>query len=164
MRVLAALSCLVVLGLAAGCAVGENEELRALVEEAELGDDSSVGCEWGSSSYESEPESWYGCWNYVPGTLDDVAETFRARLAAKGFDVRSRDGVLSVQMTAVRGGETLCVDVLDRGFEAGRNTYPAEVDISPGEVFVDVWAAEPRQAAGASGVAECAELPAFPEE
>lgn len=162
MRVSAAVACSA-LGFLAGCAPGSNGELRALIEEASFPESSSLDCEWGSSDFDHEPRSWYGCWDYVPGNLQRVSRTLRSRLAAQGFTVSSRAAVRSVQLTGVRGADTLCVDVLARGFARGRNTSPSEVDISPGEIFVDIWTTEPRESPGAAAGPACSGLPAFPE-
>jgi hypothetical protein len=164
MRALALMVGAVMLGMNLGCAPGANGELRALVEEAELPETRYFGCEWGSSTFANEPKAWYGCWDYVPGDLTQVAKTFRSRLASKGFKVLSRRVAGTVQFTAFRGADTLCVDVLAAGFGAGRNTSPPEVDISPGEVFVDVWTSERRQSAEIGFVDQCPELPAPEEE
>jgi hypothetical protein len=163
MRVFAAIFASVALGASLGCAPGADDELRALVDQAELPETKYYGCEWGSSSYANEPKSWYGCWDYVAGDLTQVASTVRSRLAAKGFNVLSKRAPRTLQLTAFRGGDILCVDVLAAGFVAGRNTSPPEVDISPGEVFVDVWASERRESAGLGFVDQCPELPAAEE-
>jgi hypothetical protein len=158
MRAAAVISCLVAaLGVLSGCAPGSNGELRTLVEEATLS--GSSGCEWGSSSFEAEPKSWYGCWDFASGELQRVARAYKSRLAAQGFAVSSDADALGVALTGVRGENTLCIDVLTPAFVAGRNTSPSEVDVPPGELFVDIWAVEPREA----GVAPCAPLPANAE-
>lgn len=156
-RILVVISCLIALGATTACAPGRNDELRALVGEA-VDESSATGCEWGSSDYDNEPKSWYGCWDYYPGDLGAVGRLLEERLVRSGFKVSSRRGPATIHLTGVRGAETLCVDVLGQGFVRGRNTAPIEVEISPGEVFVDVWAIEPRDGELA---ARCAELPAF---
>jgi hypothetical protein len=157
-------SLLAALALCAGCAPGANSELRALVEEASLPASSSYDCEWGSSSFDHEPKSWYGCWAYVPGTLESVSRTVRKRLIARRFGVSSENAEMTVELIATRGGRTICVDVLARGFVRGRNTFPSEVDIDAGEVFVDIWTVEPRESSSAASRPQCAELPRWPDQ
>jgi hypothetical protein len=156
-----AASLLIAFGVLAGCAPGVNDELRALIEEVELETASSSDCEWGSSSYENDPESWYGCWDYAPGSLSSVSESLRKRLTARGFRVSGRVRQARIELTGVRGTHAVCVDVLARGFVRGRNTRAEEVEISPGEVFVDIWTTEPRPS---SARPRCAELPPWPDE
>ena len=140
-----------------GCAPGANDDLKAVVENTFLPGMDSTSCEWGSSSYENEPKSWYGCWAYVSGDVERVGDAMHSRLNSHGFDVSRNRTDFTVELTAVRNSETVCVDVLAPGFVAGRNTSPDEINPDPGEVFVDVWMAEPRDAQ--AGV--CAELPAW---
>jgi hypothetical protein len=144
MRIAAALSILAVAALVAGCSLTGNDDLKRLVKEASFAGASPYDCEWGSSNFESDPKSWYGCWDYVRGTPRRVSRVVRRRLVAHGFRVTSTRGFRSVYLTAVRGSDTLCVDVLARGFRRGRNTRPSEVNPGRREVFVDIWAVEPR--------------------
>jgi hypothetical protein len=140
-------------------APGRNDHLKALVDEVALPGASSLDCEWGASSYDSEPRSWYGCWQYVPDSLGHAGRAVLDRLAARGFTVSlavPHDGH-AVRLTGRRGADVVCVDVLERGFANGRNTAPEEIDPSPGEVFVDIWTVEPR----APGQPRCGALPAF---
>ena len=155
----AAVTCVIAIAVlvGSGCAPGANGELKRAVEEALLPGMDSSSCEWGASSYENEPKSWYGCWGYVPGNLVGVGGTIQSRLSSHGFDVSTNATGSTVEVTAVRGSETVCVDVLAPGFLDGRNTSPEEINPDPGEVFVDVWMAEPRDGT----VAACAELPAW---
>jgi hypothetical protein len=162
-RISAASLCLVAaLAVLTGCSLGPNGELRKIVDGV-APPDSSLNCEWGSSSFENEPKSWYGCWNYVPGKLKPVARTFKSRLAKQGFVVSSHRYARSVQLTGVRGARTLCVDILGPGFVSGRNTSPAEVNPPRGQVFVDIWTVELPEAPAGAGIPPCAALPAFPE-
>ncbi len=163
MRFFAVLCCLVAVGVLAGCSLGPDDELRTLVKGAALPASSSFDCEWGSSSFESEPKSWYGCWDYVPGDLRRVSRRLQLRIIAQGFAVWRRTNALSVQFSAIRGADVLCVDILARGFAHARNTSPSEVDISPGQVFVDMWTTKPRESPIAAARPPCAGLPAFPE-
>ena len=160
-RLVRAIACVAAIGAVAGCAPGASDELRALVDEVTVRGDWH-GCEWGSSSFDSEPKSCYGCWDYVPGSLESVALEIYYGLDKRGFAVKAGRDARSVRLTAARRAQTLCVDVLAPGFARGRNTAPSEVHIPPTEVFVDVWAAEPR-AAGTATARACAELPAAPE-
>ena len=159
MRIAAAVAVVAVVGLASGCALSPNGDLKALVGEAGFAGSSPYGCKWGSSNFPNEPKSWYGCWDYVPGRLGRVSRVVGARLVAHGFRVTAARGFLSVYLTAVRGTDTLCVDVLAPGFVHGRNTDPFEVNPGAREVFVDVWAVEPRGA-----TARCAALPPGPDD
>lgn len=162
MRVFAAVL-VAVLGLLTGCSLEPDGRLRALVKEAGFVHSGSLDCEWGSSSFENEPKAWYGCWDYVPGTVQGVGRAVRSRLDAHGFEVSSQRDVGSVQLTAVRGADTVCVDVLARGFARGRNTVAWEIDIAAGEVFVDIWTTEPRESVGLPAGSRCAALPQFPD-
>lgn len=144
----------------AGCAPGANDELRALVDEVSLPGASDADCEWGSSGFENDPKSWYGCWKYHAGTLQSTAREVESRLAAHDFVFAVQRKPFAVEITARRGPVTVCVDVLARGFTRGRNTYADEVNMDRGEVFVDVWTTEPR---GSAPMA-CAELPRWPDE
>lgn len=149
----------VALGALWAWAPGRNDELKAIVEEVWLAGASSNDCEWGSSSFESEPRSWYGCWQYVAGSLGDTGRVVQRRLESSGFRVH-REPVRDkrvVSLTGARGTDVVCVDVLAPGFQVGRNSAPQEIDPSPGQVFVDIWTVEP------SGP-RCAALPAFPDE
>ena len=162
MRVSAAAFLLVALGgLLTGCSLAPNAKLRVLVREAAFANSSSLDCEWGSSNFENEPKSWYGCWDYVPGRLETVSRALRSRLAAQRFELSSQKDVRSIQLTAVRGADIVCVDVLAQGFVRGRNTAPSEVDIPVGEIFVDIWTTEPRESARAPASPACAALPQF---
>lgn len=162
-RVSAAIFSLVAaLAVLTGCALGPNGELRTLVD-AVAPPDSSLNCEWGSSNFENEPKSWYGCWNYVAGELQPVARAFKSRLAKQGFVVSSRRYARSVQLTGVRGVRTLCIDVLGPGFVSGRNTSPSEVNPPRGQVFVDIWTMVLPEAPVGAGIPPCAALPAFAE-
>jgi hypothetical protein len=163
MRLAAAIVFLGAVAILGGCAPGANDELLAPIEDVAL-PDSPLGCEWGSSSFEHEPKSWVGCWEEVPGKLAPVSRRLRSRLEAQGFDVSSRRSTRSVELTGVRGDVMLCVDVHAAGFVRGRNTAPSDVEISPGEVFVDIWAAEARESPSPAGDARCAELPPSPED
>ena len=158
MRFGALLACALVALLATGCSAGVNKDLRALVAEAGLPPTDTLGCELGSSDSEGEPDSWYGCWDYVRGDLRHVSRAMRAHLTDGGFTVSSRRGPDATYLTATRGSDTLCVDVLARSFVSARNTAPAEVNITHGEVFVDAWTYE---GAGSAGGAHCEALPVF---
>lgn len=156
----AALACVIAFAAlfgSSGCAPGANDSLKAVVEETLLPGMDPSSCEWGASTYENEPKSWYGCWDYVSGDLMRVGDTMQSRLSSHGFDVSTNRTDRTVELTAVRSSETVCVDVLAPGFVDGRNTSPEEINPDPGEVFVDVWTAEPRDGT----VGECAELPAW---
>jgi hypothetical protein len=117
-------------------------------------------CEWGSSSHQSEPKSWYGCWDYLSGDPVHISKAVQSRLRSRGFAVTGVPAHLAVQFTAVRNGKTVCVDVLAPGFTHGRNTSPAEINPGPKDVFVDVWMVEPRNRT--DGL--CNALPAWAEE
>jgi hypothetical protein len=164
MRAYTAVVCLIAVGLLAGCSLGPNDHLRVLMKEVALPGSSSFDCEWGASSFKSEPKSWYGCWDYVPGDLEHVSQTVQSRLIARHFAVWRRRSALTVEFSALRDSDVLCVDVLARGFARGRNTSPSEVDISPGEVFVDIWTTTPRIAPPGRIRPACAALPPFPDE
>ena len=142
-----------------GCAPGADGELRALIDEVALPQSSNFACEWGASSFESEPRSWYGCWDYVSDNRDRVSYRLRMRLAAAGFDVAVRANGPSAELTGIRGLKTVCVDVLPRGFAHGRNTAPSEVEIDAGEVFVDMWTVEWDAPRRADAVGSCPPLP-----
>jgi hypothetical protein len=159
-RAAAIVGLLVVVIGSSGCTLGANEELKRVVEQSLIPGMYLADCEWGSSSYELEPKSWYGCRGYLTGDLAGAESTLQTRLAARGFDVTTRRHGSSVELTALRQAATVCVDVLAPGFADGRNTSPEEIDPEPDEVFVDVWSAEPRTAT--SDV--CIELPAWTEE
>lgn len=116
-------------------------------------------CEWGASTYEHEPKSWYGCWGYSSGDFVRVAATIAAQLSRRDFAVTANRKGRTVELTGVLGAETVCVDVLGSGFSHGRNTSPVEIRLSPGDVFVDVWSVELRDPGGAA----CADLPAWQE-
>ena len=152
-----AVGLVVITALLSGCAPFQDEELRALVGEAAPAG-SSLDCEWGSSSFEGEPDAWVGCWDYVPGSLRRAAQAVESRLSSRGFTISRQDAPNMVQLTAVRASDALCVDLL-AGSASGRNTHSDEINPSPGEVFVDIWAAKP-----ATLARECKELPAAPEE
>ena len=141
-------------------ALAPNEALKAVVEASLLPGMARDSCEWGSSTYENEPKSWYGCWGYVSGDLSRVGRAVESGLRSQGFDVSTNRTDFTFELTAVRAAETVCVDVLAPGFSDGRNTDPDEIDPDAGEVFVDVWTAEPRD--GGSGL--CDELPAWEDE
>lgn len=154
----AALALLAFLSLAgSACSWGQNEDLKIAVEQALLPGMDRQSCEWGASSFEAEPKSWYGCWDYVRGDEASVAESVSSQLADNGFDVTEETGTRTVELTAVRGSDTVCVDVLAPGFERGRNTLAREVNPDAGEVFVDVWTVERRNARSK----RCAELPGW---
>ena len=141
----------------AACSPFQDDELRVLVDEAApVG--SSLDCEWGSSTYEGEPDAWVGCWDYMPGTSKQLAAAVESRLSSRGFAVSRRRVAHMVQITASRGSETVCIDVLEPGFLDGRNTHESEVDPAAGEVFLDIWASKP-PALGSL----CTELPAWPD-
>jgi hypothetical protein len=163
MRSSAAICLVAALSVLSGCAFGANGELRTLVEAA-APPQSSVECEWGSSSFEQEPKSWYGCLAHESGQLQRVARTVESRLAGQGFVVSSRTEGLTVQMTGVREARIVCVDVLAPGFTDGRNTSASEVDLSHGDILVDIWATEPREAPVGAAAPACAPLPAWPDE
>lgn len=131
-----------------------NPRLRSVME-AILPGTGPNNCEWGSSTQPNDPKSWVGCWDYVRGDLRRVGNRVNARLESEGFRVSQARTDRTIKLTAVRKSDTVCVDLLAPGFTDGRNTSPTEVNPDPGEVFVDVWMAEPRgQAQGA-----CDELP-----
>jgi hypothetical protein len=140
--------------------MGGTLQLKAVVETVLLPGMNKSSCEWGSSNHENEPKSWYGCWDYVSGDLSRVGKTLQSRLRLRGFDVSRTRTEFTVELTAVRNSKTVCADVLAPGFRDGRNTSPDEINPDPGEVFVDIWMAEPRD--GRVGV--CAELPAWQDE
>jgi len=157
-----ALVCVIAVGALlglSGCTPGANDQLKRVVEAALLPGMNSSSCEWGASSFENEPSSWYGCWDYVSGEPVRVGGTIRSQLSSQGFDVFMSRGHLTVELMAVRHSAIVCVDVLAPGFVDGRNTSPEEVDPGPGEVFVDVWTAELRDGSGDA----CAGLPAWEE-
>jgi hypothetical protein len=141
-------------------ALGPNTELKRGVDAVLLPGMNKSKCEWGSSSHENEPKSWYGCWDYVSGDPVRISKTVQSRLRSRGFDVSGIPAHLAVQFTAVRNGKTVCVDVLAPGFTYGRNTSPEEINPGPRDVFVDVWMVEPRDRTHDP----CNELPAWPEE
>ncbi len=65
-----ALVCVIAVGALlglSGCTPGANDQLKRVVEAALLPGMDSSSCEWGASSFENEPSSWYGCWDYVSG-------------------------------------------------------------------------------------------------
>jgi len=142
-----------------GCTPFANDDLKRLVETALLPGMDKRSCEWGSSSYENDPKSWYGCWDYVSGDPGLIGGAIQGQLGSAGFAVASVLYGPNVELTATRTSERVCIDVLPYGFGHGRNTSPAEVELSPGQVFVDVWAVEPRH----TNDAPCAELPPGPE-
>jgi hypothetical protein len=145
MRLSLALACLAV-ALLAGCAPGANGELRGLVEELAPANRSMVECEWGSSSYVSDPKSYYGCQYFVPGKLELVSRGLASRLAARGFAVSCKSGIHSIKLTGARGQNTIYADILADGFEFASNVSPSDVDIPAGDVFLDIWALEERPA------------------
>ena len=157
----AALPCLAaaLLVAASGCTLGADEDLKRVVEAAfPPGMESSTdNCEWGVSTYEHEPKSWYGCWGYSSGDFVLVAATIAAQLSRRDFAVTANRNGRTVELTGIIGAETVCVDVLGSGFSYGRNTSPVEIRLGPGDVFVDVWSVERRSAGGAA----CADLPAW---
>ncbi len=158
----AMLPCLAALLLgASGCTLGANEDLKRVVEAAfpPSMESSTDNCEWGVSTYEHEPKSWYGCWGHSSGDFVRIAATIAAQLSRHDFAVTANRNGRTVELTGVLGAETVCIDVLGSGFSYGRNTSPVEIRLGPGEVFVDVWSVELR---GGGGVA-CAELPAWQE-
>jgi hypothetical protein len=143
MRVSVALSCLAA-ALLAGCSPGANGELRGLVDELVPAKRSMLECEWGSSSYVSDPKAYYGCFYLVPGKLEPVSRGLASRLAARGFAVSCSSGVQSFRLTGLRGQNTVYVDVLADGFEYGSKVSPSDVDIPAGQVFLDISAQEER--------------------
>jgi hypothetical protein len=80
----------------------------------------------------------------------------------RGYDVSVKGGARRIELTARRGDVVLSIDVLARGFSRGRNTFASEVDIPRGEVFVDIWATEPRSSG--RNRPPCAELPRWPDD
>jgi hypothetical protein len=140
------------------CAPFADDELRALVEEAAPAG-SSLDCEWGKSTLPQDPDAWYGCWYYSAGSLTTVSEVVESQLTASGFVLTRRRTPHMLQLTATRGLETVCIDVLEPGFSRGRNTGSWEVDPAADEVFVDVWSSKPQSFAEL-----CMELPAWSEE
>jgi hypothetical protein len=145
--------------IVAGCAPGANGDLRSVVEEASLPGISESACEWGSSSFDADPKSWYGCWADVPWTVKRTTRTVRARLVARGYRVESARGPGATYFTAVRGAHTLCVDVLGPRWARARNTYVEQVVVAAGHAFVDVWAVD-----GRPGQKRCPFLPDGAEE
>jgi hypothetical protein len=143
MRLSLPLACLALAFLAA-CSPGANRELRGLVEELVPANRSMLECEWGSSSYVSDPKSYYGCQYFVPGKLERVSRRLASRLVARGFAVSCTSGVQSVKLTGARGDNTVYADILADGFEFGSNVSPSDVDIPRGEVFLDISAQEER--------------------
>jgi hypothetical protein len=141
---------------------GRNDDLKAIVEEVWLPGATSDDCEWGSSSFESEPKSWYGCWQYVSDSLAQTSRVVKQRLASRGFRIRIENPPDNrvVALVGTRGADVVCIDVLAPGFRAGRNTAPQEINPSPGQVFVDIWIVEPSATSGP----RCAALPSFPDE
>jgi len=130
-----ALVCVIAVGALlglSGCTPGANDQLKRVVEAALLPGMDSSSCEWGASSFENEPSSWYGCWDYVSGEPVRVGGTIRSQLSSQGFDVFMSRGHLTVELMAVRHSAIVCVDVLAPGFVDGRNTSPEEVDPGPG--------------------------------
>ena len=154
-------------GLLSGCALSNalnaDPELRALVGTA-VPPGAPIACEWGSSSYGNQSTSWLGCWTYVPGAPESVARSVRSRLVAQGFVVSLLTSDLAVELTATRGTDTLCVDVLAPGFSHGRNTLAAEVDPVAGEVFLDIWSAKHKEAVPGADYRHCYPLPALLDE
>jgi hypothetical protein len=143
--------------LAAGCAPFQDKHLRALVGEA-APPGASLACEWGKSSYDTEPDAWVGCWRYVRGRSPQVADRVASHLKRRGFAVVGERAPHMVALKATRAGEIVCIDILEQGAVEGRNTSPAEIDPAAGESFLDIWAERP-----ASFAAHCAPLPASPE-
>jgi hypothetical protein len=162
-RVSAAICLIAALAVLSGCAIVPNGDLRKLVKAAAPAG-SSLECEWGSSGFEQEPKSWYGCWVHDSGGLQRVSRAVKSRLAEQGFVVSSRGDALTVQLTGLRGGRVVCVDVLAPGFSSGRNTSASEIRLSPGEILVDVWATEPREAPVGAADPPCTAMPASPDE
>jgi hypothetical protein len=150
------------LGVLAGCsALSADSELRALVDAA-APPGAPLECEWGSSSYEGEPDAWVGCWSFLTEAPETVARSMTSQLEAHGFAVSSWAGDLTIELTGTRGADTLCVDLLSPGFTRGRNTSPSEVISSPGDVLVDIWTA--RLGEGTIDADACAPLPVWVED
>ena len=59
--------------LAAACTPKPDDGLKGTVQEALLPSMDRDACEWGSSTFETEPSKWYGCWDYVRGEPAAVA-------------------------------------------------------------------------------------------
>jgi hypothetical protein len=155
---LAVAAAVVAVSLLSGCAPFADDDLRALVEEvAPAG--SSLDCEWGKSTFEGEPDAWYGCWDYRRGSLRKVGNAAEQGLTASGFAVVRRQAPHMIQLTATRGADVVCIDLLEAGFYRGRNTASWEVSNPPGELFIDIWSTKPRETA-----ARCEELPAWADE
>jgi hypothetical protein len=93
-----------------------------------------------------------------------VSRAVKSRLAEQGFVVSSRADALTVQLTGLRGGRVVCVDVLAPGFTSGRNTSASEIRLLPGEILVDIWATEPREMPVGAPVPPCTAMPAWPDE
>ena len=138
-----------------GCSPGADRELRYLVEDAEPAAGRSLGCEWGREWGTDAAGTYYGCWREVSGTLADVAGTMQARLTERGYAVAPEEAPLQISLTATRGTDTMCVDVLAPGFTQGRNTLASDLDIPPGRLLVDLWISR----GGDSSVPPCAALP-----
>jgi hypothetical protein len=143
-------------GVLTGCSVRPDHELEHMVEI--VAPSAPSNCEWGSSSFDGDPDKWLGCQDSRKGTLAGVAAAVQSQLRARGFTVRDSGAPHVVRLTATRGGKALCVDALEAGFTRGRNTAAADFDVGAGEVLLDVWATKPYATAG-----RCAALPPFEE-
>ncbi len=128
-------------------ALNPNSRLRSVVDAVLLPGMDRNSCEWGLSTEPNDPKSWVGCWDYVRGDLRRVGNRVHARLESEGFRVSRARTDRTIEFTAARKSETVCVDVLAPGFTDGRNTSPSEINPDPGEVFVDVWMSERRSRA-----------------
>jgi hypothetical protein len=139
-------------------AMWPNGELKAAVESVAPERHDTLECSWGSSSFEDEADSYYGCTYFAPGKLRQVARILAARAARNGFAVTCHTGRRLVAVTATRGATTVYADVRTPGFARFRSHHLAvpadptdptadvvassDVEIPPRSVLVDVSAHE----------------------
>jgi hypothetical protein len=95
--------------------VSPNPRLRGVVEAVLLPGMDKNSCEWGSSTEPTDPKSWVGCWDYVAGDLRRVGNRVNARFESEGFRVSRTRTDRTIEFTALRKSETVCVDVLAPG-------------------------------------------------
>lgn len=135
-----------------------NGKLKNAVESIAPERHNTLECSWGSSTFEGESDSYYGCTYFAPGKLRQVAHTLAVRAARDGFEVTCETGRRLIALMATRGATTVYADVRRRGFADFRLhhlTAPADamdssadvmassdVDIPAGSVLVDVSAHE----------------------
>jgi hypothetical protein len=147
-------------------------ELKDAVESVAPARHDTLGCSWGSSSFEGESNSYYGCTYFARGKLRRVARTLAARAVRAGFAVSCQTGRRLIAVTATRGATTVYADVRTPGFAVFRThhlTAPADptdptadviassdVDIPPRSVLIDVSAHDDAPGARMGGV--CAKI------